>query len=93
MYGTVIEQLKDYVRGKYDKILGSKNEIELEKVFDPVFCNDGHISHLKMLIDGAPGVDKTTLSRKVSQKRAVGELLQEYWLVLLLHLCERTMIY
>ena len=71
MYGTIIEQQKDYVHEKYDKILGRRNEIELEKVFDPVFCDDGHISHLKMLIDGAPGVGKITLSRKVSQKWAV----------------------
>ena len=43
-----------------------------------------------MLIDGAPGVGKTTLSRKVSCMWAKGELLKEYWLVLLLHLREST---
>ena len=43
-----------------------------------------------MLIDGAPGVGKTTLSRKISHKWATNELLQGYWLVLLLHLRERS---
>lgn len=43
-----------------------------------------------MLIDGAPGVGKTTLSRNISQKWAKGEFLQEYWLVLLLHLRDRN---
>ena len=41
-----------------------------------------------MLIDGAPGVGKTTLSRKASLMWAKGELLERYWLVLLLHLRE-----
>ena len=87
---TVVELQKDYVRGKYDKILEHKTEIRLEEIFEPIFCNGGYEVTLKMLIDGAPGVGKTTLSRKVSQNWANGELLQEYWLVLLLHLRERT---
>ena len=86
----VIELQKDYVRGEYDKILEHKTEIKLEEVFDPVFCDGGYEVPLKMLIDGAPGVGKTTLSREVSQKWAKGELLQGYWLVLLLHLRERS---
>ena len=86
----VVELQEDYVRGKYDKILEHKTEIRLEEIFEPVFCKGGYEVTLKMLIDGAPGVGKTTLSRKVSQTWANGELLQEYWLVLLLHLRERT---
>ena len=86
--GEVVQQQKDYVRGKYDKILQSKTEISLKHIFDPVFCEGGHQIPLKMLIDGAPGVGKTTLSRNVSQKWAIGELLQQYWLVVVLHLRE-----
>ena len=90
-YRTVVELQKDYVRGEYDKILERKTEIELEEIFDPVFCEGGYeFPRLKMLIDGAPGVGKTTLSRNVSQKWAKGEFLQEYWLILLLHLRERS---
>ena len=88
-YEDVIEQQIDYTRGDYDKILGYKTKIELKTAFDKVICEGGNeIWPLKMLIDGAPGVGKTTLSRKVSHMWAEGEILQEYWLVLLLHLRE-----
>ena len=87
---AVVELQEDYVRGEYDKILQHKTEIELKEIFDIVFCQGGYKYPLKMLIDGAPGVGKTTLSRNVSQKWAKGEILQEYWLVLLLHLRERS---
>ena len=87
-YNAVIELQEDYVRGNYDKILRRKTEIQLEEIFDPVFCEGGYEFPLKMLIDGAPGVGKTTLGRNVGQKWAEGELLQGYWLVLLLHLRE-----
>ena len=88
---AVVELQEDYVRGKYDKILQRKTEIEVEDIFDPIFCDGGYrFPQLKMLIDGAPGVGKTTLSRNISQKWAKGEFLQEYWLILLLHLRERN---
>jgi hypothetical protein len=88
-YKDVIEQQIDYTRGDYDKILGYKTKIELEAAFGPVICEGGNeINPLKMLIDGAPGVGKTTLSRNVSRMWAKGELLDKYWLVLLLNLRE-----
>jgi hypothetical protein len=88
-YKDVIEQQIDYTRGDYDKILEYKTKIELEAAFGPVICEGGNeINPLKMLIDGAPGVGKTTLSRNVSHMWAEGELLKRYWLVLLLHLRE-----
>jgi hypothetical protein len=87
-YRAVVAFQEDYVRGKYDKILQRKTEIELKEIFDPDVCQGGYEVRLKMLIDGAPGVGKTTLSRNVSRKWAEGKLLQEYWLVLLLHLRE-----
>ena len=89
-YRKIVVLQEYYVRGKYDKILQDKTKIKLEKIFDPIFCQGGYeVPRLKMLIDGAPGVGKTTLSRNVSRKWAVGEFLQDYWLVLLLHLRER----
>jgi hypothetical protein len=89
-YSDVIEQQKDYTRGSYDKILEYKTTIDLKEAFTPVVCEGGNqIIPLKMLIDGAPGVGKTTLSRNVSCMWAKGELLKGYyWLVLLLHLRE-----
>ena len=90
-YDDVIEKQIDYTRGDYDKILEYKTKIELKAAFDKVICEGGNeIWPLKMLIDGAPGVGKTTLSRKVSRMWAEGELLEQYWLILLLHLRERA---
>ena len=88
-YEDVVEQQRDYTLGEYDKILANKPEIELKKAFDKVVSESGNeVGPLKMLVNGAPGIGKTTLSRKVSQMWAKGEFLKEYWLVLLLHLRE-----
>ena len=88
-YEEVIERQKDYTRGDYDKILADKTEIELKVAFSED-RGSGKKLPLKMLIDGAPGVGKTTLSRKISRMWAKGILFEKYWLVLLLHLRERT---
>ena len=88
---SVIKQQTDYTRGNYDKIFKYKTKIDLKEAFGAVFCEGGtEIWPLRMLIDGAPGVGKTTLSRKVSRKWAKGKILKKYWLVLLLHLRERA---
>ena len=88
---SVIKQQTDYTRGNYDKIFKYKTKIDLKEAFGAVFCEGGtEIWPLRMLIDGAPGVGKTTLSRKVSRKWAKGKILTKYWLVLLLHLRERA---
>ena len=87
-YELVIEQQIDYTRGHYDKIIKRKTKIELREALSRVFCKGGTELQLRMLIDGAPGVGKTTLSRKVSNMWALGEILDGFWLVLLLHLRE-----
>ena len=89
-YESVIEHQIDYTRGDYDKIMKHKTKIELINAFEEIICEGGKKMTLKMLIDGAPGVGKTTLSRKISNMWAKGEILQNYWLVLLLHLRERA---
>ena len=87
-YEDVTEQQIDYTRGDYDIILEYKTKIELRAAFHKVICEGGNELPLKILIDGAPGVGKTTLSRKVSRMWAMGELCERFWLVLLLHLRE-----
>ena len=88
-YESVVEQQIDYTRGDYDKIMEHKTKIELIKAFEEIVCDGDNVLTLKMLIDGAVGVGKTTLSRKVSSMWAKGEILPRYWLVLLLHLREK----
>ena len=93
-YDSVIKVQKDYVRGNVDKILagrnGQKSETQAKQVLKPLHCVAGKKFPLRVLIDGAPGVGKTTLSRKFSQDWASGVLLQDHNLVVLLHLRDRA---
>ena len=73
---------RDYLHGKIDKIVGRKKEIQVPEIFTE---SPGE-TQLKILMDGAPGVGKTTLSRKIAGDWASGVLLEQFHLVILLHL-------
>ena len=76
---------RDYIHGNVDNIVKRKKAIQLPEIFLPT---EGGGQQLKILMDGAPGVGKSTLSRKVCKDWASGELLQQYHLVILLPLRE-----
>ena len=88
---SVQEMQGDYVHGKLDKIVSYKKKISKEDIFQPVYNKRTKEQiPLCVLLDGAPGAGKTTLCRELCQEWADGKLLQNYELVVLVHLRERN---
>ena len=85
---------RDYVGGKVDSIAERKKEIRYEDIFgfkdtaDKSKKDSYDSKHFKMLIDGAPGVGKTTLCRKFCKDWGAGQILKQFSLVWLLNLRE-----
>ena len=85
---------RDYVGGKVDSIAERKKEIRYEDIFGFKDTADKSkkvsydSQHFKMLIDGAPGVGKTTLCRKFCKDWGAGQILKQFSLVWLLNLRE-----
>ena len=73
-----------YIGGNVDRILDKKKEVRYEEIFR--FENDKHKRKFKMLIDGAPGVGKTVLCRRFCKDWGAGNILQQFYIVWLLHL-------
>ena len=85
-----IETLEDdYVHGKIDSIMAYKKEIELGDILTPVPSDDGKSSKVpKVLMDGAPGVGKTTLAVKACTDWADNRMFGRYELFILVSLRE-----
>ena len=85
---------RDYVGGKVDSIAERKKEIRYEDIFDFKASLDKSkkvsydSKHFRMLIDGAPGVGKTTLCRKFCKDWGAGQILKQFSIVSLLNLRE-----
>ena len=69
------------IRGQVDDILSKKSPIELENIFKNV---EGE--RKVILIDGAPGSGKSTLTVHICQRWSRGELFQEFSIVILVQL-------
>ena len=73
---------EDLLRGKVDKVEGQKKGIDISGIF----AHPERGKQLRVLVDGAPGVGKTTLCRNISKDWGCEGFLSEYKLVVLLHL-------
>ena len=88
------EMQRHYVGGRVDSIAERKKELRYEDIFDFEATVDKSkkmpydSKHFRMLIDGAPGVGKTTLCRKFCKDWGAGQILKQFSIVWLLNLRE-----
>ena len=75
----------DYATGNNDNIIARKQEITLENIFSlpPGNSTNNEPYNFIVLMDGAPGVGKTTLTRKICIDWAEGNLLTDHQIVIL----------
>ena len=88
------EMQRHYVGGKVDSIAERKKELRYEDIFDFEATVDKSkkmpydSKHFRMLIDGAPGVGKTTLCRNFCKDWGAGQILKQFSIIWLLNLRE-----
>ena len=75
------EIIENTISGKVDDIVQKKSPVEIKDIFEGV-----PEDHKVVLIEGAPGAGKSSLSLDICQKWSEGELFQEYKAVILVRL-------
>ena len=80
------EFMRMTITGKVDDILEAKVPVELKDIFKQIEKGKPR----KVLLEGAPGCGKSTLSFHICQQWRDGNLFQEYRLVILVRLRERA---
>ena len=77
--------VRQTIRGDIDDIVHEKEPISMEEIGKP----KGNILPKCILVEGAPGVGKSTFAWKLCRKWSKGKLLQQYRLVVLLRLRDK----
>ena len=87
------EFTKRYLRGDMDNVgfFGSEFYKKSSMKFEEVGTFSSHHQQKLILIDGAPGVGKTTFSWEFCRKWGNGEILQDHFLLLLLPLRDNNL--
>ena len=78
----------DYAYGNVDNIVEKKQAIKLENLFEPLPGEDSTQDQFIILMDGAPGVGKTTISRKICKMWSNDKFISNFQLVIFLPLRE-----
>ena len=79
------EYIQKTITGKVDDILQEKTPIKLEDILKII-----HVKRKVLLLEGAPGSGKTTLTLYIRQKWCQGELFQEYLAIVIVQLRDPT---
>ena len=84
--GEKNEMIIDRLHGHVDAIQKKKKKIKFSNVCK---CDNGDVSHT-VLVEGAPGVGKTTFAFELCKQWARGEILQEWGVVVIIKLRDRS---